>query len=432
MMKDNLPGEFEDFLKERSDQYLIYPSDQVWNNVEEKLHAGRTWVYVSLLFLVVFISGGLVMMNVEDQKEIPAKTGQIAYQFIENDPIEKIYKKLQGITVAGESTKTFDHHLFKHNNTPIGIRESAIIDDTVILFEEFKGEEQVEIPLSVLNLTSGNPKNLKSTVKPEKKNLISTTLETVLAKAKAISKNVTWQIYATPTVSYRKLTGFASNANFQYLQPSFSTNSVFASDVNDAVRHKPGIGFEIGTAMLYPLSRKLSFISGLQINYNHYQISAFKGVPEIATYGVNNVGFGGRVPINTLSYYRNADGYRSAKLRNEHYMVSIPIGLDYKVLGGKKMHLSIASTIQPTYVFANYSYLISTNLKNYAKEPSLNRRWNINSSIEASLHVKTGDFNWSFSPQYRYQLISSFKNKYPIKENLLDLGLKIGVTKTIR
>jgi hypothetical protein len=96
------------------------------------------------------------------------------------------------------------------------------------------------------------------------------------------------------------------------------------------------------------------------------------------------------------------------------------------------MHLSIASSIQPTYVFANYAYLISTNLKNYAKEPSLNRRWNINSSIEASLHVKTGDYNWSFSPQYRYQLISSFKNKYPIKENLLDMGLKIGVTKTIR
>ena len=97
MMKDNLPGEFEDFLKERSDQYLIYPSDRVWNNVEEKVHASRTWVYVSLFFLMAFISGGLVMMNVEEQKEIPSKTGQIAYQFIENDPIVKIYKKMQGI-----------------------------------------------------------------------------------------------------------------------------------------------------------------------------------------------------------------------------------------------------------------------------------------------------------------------------------------------
>ena len=52
MMKDNLPGEFEDLLKERSDQYLIYPSDRVWNNVEEKVHGGRTWVYVSMVFLL--------------------------------------------------------------------------------------------------------------------------------------------------------------------------------------------------------------------------------------------------------------------------------------------------------------------------------------------------------------------------------------------
>jgi hypothetical protein len=110
----------------------------------------------------------------------------------------------------------------------------------------------------------------------------------------------------------------------------------------------------------------------------------------------------------------------------------MPVGLDYMLIGGKKINLSVASTIQPTYVFANYSYLISSNLKNYAKEPSLNRRWNINAAFEASLNIQQGNYKWSFSPQYRYQLISSFKNKYPIKENLLDIGLKVGITKTIR
>jgi hypothetical protein len=184
--------------------------------------------------------------------------------------------------------------------------------------------------------------------------------------------------------------------------------------------------------MLYPLTKKLSLKTGFQLNYNQYQIEAFNGKPEIASYGMNNFGYGGRIPINTISYYRNADGYTPTLLRNEHYMFSIPIGLDYIVAGNKKINFSIASTIQPTYLITNHAYLISTNLKNYAQEPTLNRRWNLNSSIEASLNVQMGNFKWSVAPQYRYQLISSFKNKYPIKENLMDLGLKLSLIRTIR
>ena len=431
-MNDYSPNEFEDFLKEKSDQYLIYPSDEVWGNVEKKIHSGKAWIYVSVILLMLGISGSLVMFNVEEQKEIPAKTGQIAYRFIENDPIEKIYKQLHGITIAGERKGPSFHQHFNHNDTPIGPEILTTKNDQEILFEEFSGAGRVEIPYAALKLSNTKPKKLKSAVKPEKRNIISSTFETVMAKAKQISKNVTWQVYATPTSSYRKLTGFASATNFQYSSASFSTNSIFARDVNDAVRHKPGIGFEIGTAMFYPLTKRLSLKTGLQVNYNHYQIEAYSGFPEIATYGVNNVGFGGRVPINTISYYRNSDGYKAATLRNEHYMISMPVGLDYMLIGGKKINLSVASTIQPTYVFANYSYLISSNLKNYAKEPSLNRRWNINAAFEASLNIQQGNYKWSLSPQYRYQLISSFKNKYPIKENLLDIGLKVGIIKTIR
>jgi oligoribonuclease NrnB/cAMP/cGMP phosphodiesterase (DHH superfamily) len=113
-------------------------------------------------------------------------------------------------------------------------------------------------------------------------------------------------------------------------------------------------------------------------------------------------------------------------------MLSIPIGFDYRILGNKKVNLSVASTIQPSYIFANYSYLISTNLRNYAKAPDLNRKLNVNGAMEASLNFNSGGFKWSIGPQYRYQLMSSFKNKYPIRENLMDFGIKLGVIKTIK
>lgn len=424
--------ELEKFLKERADQYLIYPSDPVWSNIERKLHPNRIWTYISLAFLMFGISGSLVMFNVEEQKEVPAKTGQIAYRFIESDPIEKSIKNLHSITVTAPRKNIHAEHFAGHNNTPVTPDEMAAAPAQDILLESFSDETAISIPETVLKLKGNRPKNIRPSIKAEMKRLFVSTYETVVAQAKKISKKASWQLYATPTVSYRKLTGQASSASYQYSTFSYSTNSVFARDVNDAVRHKPGIGLEIGTSMLYPLGKKLTLKTGLQLNYNQYQIEAYRGVPEIANYGMNNVGYGGRIPISTISYYRNADGYRPATLRNEHYMISMPIGLDLIVAGNKKTNFSIASSIQPTYVFANYSYLISSNLKNYAKEPSLNKRWNINSSFEANVNIQKGDYTLSFGPQFRYQMMSSFKNKYPIKENLMDMGLKLGVTRTIR
>jgi hypothetical protein len=108
------------------------------------------------------------------------------------------------------------------------------------------------------------------------------------------------------------------------------------------------------------------------------------------------------------------------------------IGVDFRVLGNNKINFSVGSSIQPTYVFANYSYLLSTNLKNYAKSPNLNRRWNVNSAVEASLNIQQGKFKWSVAPQFRYQMLSSFKDKYPIRENLTDLGIKVGIIRTIQ
>jgi hypothetical protein len=35
-------------------------------------------------------------------------------------------------------------------------------------------------------------------------------------------------------------------------------------------------------------------------------------------------------------------------------------------------------------------------------------------------------------PQMRYQLLSSYKEDYPIREHLVDYGFKIGIQKTLK
>lgn len=110
----------------------------------------------------------------------------------------------------------------------------------------------------------------------------------------------------------------------------------------------------------------------------------------------------------------------------------MPLGFEVRVFGDDKLQFNVASTIQPTYLLNRNTYLITTDLKNYTKEPSLVRRWNVNTGAEAYVSYTRGDVKWQVGPQFRYQLLSSYQNVYPIKEYLMEYGIKVGITKTIR
>ena len=428
-MKRYTTDELEELLKERSDQYLLYPSDRVWSNIKKELHPNRNWLYSSL-FLLLFagITAGVMLVHQKKSSRVSAQP-YTAYQFLEERPSEKMTSSIASKTPVQWSIRK---NILIYQSAK---RHTAILP---ILNEEQTAEEskkELIVPFSnninAVPLTLENTISLSNLTKTEKKNSFAVAIDNIIEQARKIGKNARWQIYATPTLGYRRLSGEASSLTYQYSSYSLNTNAITARNVNDAVSHRPGMGFEVGAAMYYPLGKRLQFKAGLQANYNHYQIDAFKSIPEIANYGVNNLSFG-RIPISAMSSFTTENGYSNATLRNEHYMLSIPLGIDYRVAGNDKLNFSVATTVQPTYVFANYSYLISTNLRNYAKEPSLNRHWNINSALEANLNIDKGGYKWSIGPQFRYQLMSSFKNKYPITENLTDFGIKVGVIKTIK
>jgi len=431
-MKQKAPEELEELLRERSEQYLLYPSDTVWSNINKELHPNRSWIYVSIIVLL-FLGGTTAVMLKNQEKAswvndrslitmspwiVPTPSEKLALNTLnepEPDPVKEINRKSE-----------FGKFEMLSMTTPL---KSVMIRDEEItkkdLIAPFINTSSLPVLEKPVNFPALNG------IKEVKKGIFASTLDNIIDQARKIGKNAKWQIYATPTIGYRRLNGKASSLAYNYSSFSLSTNAMFARDVNDAVSHSPGMGFEVGTAMFYPLTKRLTFKAGLQANYNHYQINAYESVPEIANYGINNLSYGG-IPISAVSTYTSTDGYSKATLRNEHYMISIPFGLDYRVAGNEKLNFSVASTLQPTYVFTNYSYLISTNLRNYAKEPSLNKNWNINSAFEANLNFEKGDFKWSVGPQFRYQLFSSFKDKYPISENLMDFGVKVGVIKTIK
>ncbi|MEN9953095.1 MAG: hypothetical protein RLZZ520_1363 [Bacteroidota bacterium] len=423
-MKRYSKEEMDELLKEKSDQYLLYPSDRVWTNIHKELHPNNGWRYASLTILFLFIASISIHVKKNELSKGLLNQKQSLYQFIsspssnlKNNTLQlpELFIPIQANRVSKSPQPT---QQLSDLISPAIINERSLSLD---LPHQIEGRLAL-IPTPAVSSTVAAPKE-------EKKHSLSETIDLVVTTAKNISKDIKWQVYGGPSVGYRRLEGQATRNIYQYAVYSLSTNAVFARDVKDVVNHKPAMGFELGTAMIYPLSKRLSIRTGIQANYNQYQIKAFSSIPEIATYSVNNSSSG--TPLSAVSMYRNNEGLSPATIQNEHYMLSIPMGFDYRVSGDEKLNFSVGSSIQPTYVFANYSYLLSSNLQNYAKEPSLNRNWNINGAVEASVNFENKGYRWSIAPQFRYQILSSFKDKYPVKENLMDMGIKVGIIKTI-
>ncbi|MEO8406093.1 MAG: hypothetical protein ABI480_15905, partial [Chitinophagaceae bacterium] len=238
------------------------------------------------------------------------------------------------------------------------------------------------------------------------------------------SKQIIWQLFITPTVSYRKLDENKSFENTSALTYPFAS----LSDVNKAVTHKPDMGLQLGLSAAYPVTTNLRIRGGFQFNVNRYDIKASPYNPEIATINLNASNGNGVNSVSTLTPYRNYGGFKSDWLKNFYFSISVPVGIELKLLGGSKTSFGIAGTLQPTYIIKDRAYLISTDYKNYAEVPSLVRHVNLNTGFETFVNYTSGKTHWQIGPQVRYQVLSSFHNKYPVKENLFDFGVKVAVS----
>jgi len=446
---------FENFLKEKTDEYKLYPSEKVWNNIQQSLHPRRKWPFITAALLLLGIGIGtklaiddwnLSPLTTIDNTNIPADknhdlSGQAPENAVNSATSQQAAGSLSSTRIAtirpilGSNPPVME----KTERNPMSSLEMnpninynrAILDEQektdVINKRNFQVENATRPTAKVISLMNSNPVN-NNGFEAGKENLISNKLNELLTEIVKVKKKTVWQLYFAPTVSYRKLIGQASKSNYSYNGILYSANLGYPSDVNDAVTHKPSLGFELGTAFIYPMSRSFRVKAGLQLNFHNYQVEAYNYIPEIASYGVGNYS----QPINAVSYYRNFNGFSRTWLRNSHVMISVPLGFELKIVGNRKVSFNIASTIQPTYVINNQSYLVSTNLKNYAQEPSLYRKWNVNTGAEAFVAIKSGSIQWVIGPQFRYQLLSSYKDKYPIQEHLLDFGFKVGINKTLK
>ncbi|MBM3441858.1 MAG: hypothetical protein FJX89_04060 [Bacteroidetes bacterium] len=450
----------EGFLQESANDLRMQPSLQVWQGVQKKLHPSPKWPYLAAA-LGVFATGVLTgfwldresspvspLLPIDppntatQQRPTPSSPGidgidaiKLPLTLLQASPFTPAIFPGLGMKDAPDASLSLSPLSRPQLGWPSLPGLPAAYSDEMDLFLPTGRTPALRSNSAPIGSA---PATAESAPAPKAKNLsrlnllASQTTDRIIHQISHLGRKTNLQVYISPSVSYRRLLGQASNLSYPYTNGFvYSANLGFPAEVKDAVNHKPGLGLEAGAALLYPLSRSLRIKAGLQMNFTSYDIEAFSYTPELAPFSAAPGG-GVSPAIQSVSYYRSRGGYRQTWLSNSHLMISMPMGFEYTIGGHRKLSLTVASTLQPSYMLQNKAYLISTDLKNYAEEPDLQRNWNLNAGAEAYLSMRAGTYRWVMGPQIRYQLLSSYQLDYPIREHLVDFGFKVGIQKTLR
>lgn len=452
-------NDFEEFLKQKSDQYKMYPSDRVWDNVYSSLHGRKKWW--ALAFTLFFIGAGLLagrqimlsdyhriatQLNKESSR-LPATTPFIKNTASANSPfgnqlVQKGHphqiaatvnasKLLTAASIANSSTGQSSFTANPFTDAASSFESGKVITNNPVAGEIKTGlvnsEASVQtIPASIKDMAAQKESNKKlKEYKPT--TAVIGAVKDAYDRTNGL-KPSRWllQVYASPTVSYRRLSNYDDQQNVNHVPVSTS----YAADVNRYVNHRPAPGFELGTNIQYKLSDNLSVFAGAQLNYSRYYINAFKYSREKASIELEKA-----FVRDTLSGYtdiRNFSGYAPEQLQNKYLQLSVPVGIEIKLLGHKKLRFSVAGSVQPTFLLTSTSYLLSSDYKNYIQSPDLARTFNVHTNFEAFISYQAAGLKWQIGPQFRSQLLSSYSNQYRVREYLTEYGLKIGVSKTLR
>jgi hypothetical protein len=412
----NNDREFEQFLKENADNHRLYPADSVWESIHARLHPKKRWP-LTVLLLLAFTTGSITWFGPGERSIESIRRTDKVEAAVAMAKANYVSNALANNKVSGSSNQEIRVASTESSPIPASQIEPAIavIEAPAKTYNEATAIAETAASVSTTAITSNEPSYPLS-------------IESVTNsyQRQKHSPRFHWQLHFTPTVSYRSLKEDQKFIAQARMNLSASPLAV-TTELSNVINHRPDLGMQLGLLGTYPLGKRLDLIAGLQFNVSKYDIKAFNYPTEVATIALVNA-WGGSTAVSTVTSFRsNGFTNKASWLRNYYYSISAPVGLEWRILGKKQNHWGFSTTVQPTYMVGNRSYIISMDYQNYAEVPYLINKWNLNVGLETYAKFSVGNTDFRVGPQVRYQLFSSFKKGYPVSEHLYDFGVKLGI-----
>lgn len=440
---------FERLLKQKADEYRMYPSDDSWDKIQQKIRSNTsnfnwkgavflTTIFVSLSLYVSIHQDHLAISKDSNATYSVENKTKIVYVTKVSAPLILAKKPRNKTTVPTVNNKLLPNTVLVETTTTNEIKTKLISTDytgkelTDVVTE--KKQTGIELTMADQSYRLSSPVPTIAPVGIAQQSTIAaieSKVPIVIDENKtdadlnyevdvpvSIKQKPAKQIqfYITPSASYRLL-----------ISENRYTFGNFQQNAEAAVSHNSSIGFEAGAAITFPISNRLQFRTGIQFNRTQYIVTASKYIQEPA-----NVTLNAAPTTQRQTNLRTSNGYFPEDIANTTFQLSIPLGLEYRIAGSQKLSWHFGAGLQPTYQLYATGYLVTGDLKNYIKAPDLLSKMNLNSSLETFFRWGYKKFELQAGPQLRYQLFSNSKGKYPVQEHLVDYGFKIGFIKSLR
>ena len=420
--------ELEQFLIDEVKDHRMYPSDQIWRNIQTEVNGHQTWP--ALTFISIFIISALtvstllnnhpaeksirISLNNSKGSTITNKEGksnpdfnsiaaeQLTAKTLADIKHEKTIDLVEAPIVAMTFTKAdpikiANTHLVNNYPTkPSFINENSLRSVSFNWVANNNATEKNSLLIDGAEIVTSNDNAIaatspaivvpiSNTIKPTE-SIANSTDEylkefafTPSSLVKAKNSKVGYGFFITPSTSYRKLSDTKAKEILGTAPASAPVGLNYTASINNIVRHKPAVGLEFGFAVLYNMTNRFKFKTGVQFNIRQYYIETFQATTDVTT--ISLINSRGVENINVFSPYNNNTGYNSTELDNKMYQVSVPLGLQYDLIKGNQFGVTAEASIQPTFTLNKSLYLLSTDYKHYADGNSLMRKWNVNSSF---------------------------------------------------
>ena len=438
---------FEQMLKDKADEYRMYPSQQSWENIQKRIRPKNNLFNFKSIGLSAALLLGFAI-SISDEQTTKETKASFVSNFTEDSEAP-----LVSASTSTNSAKVIPITAAIRVN-PVSSELPEIITTEAIENEVNEIKAQGPETITILPTVDEMPSLTKATVIIEQNSTAPSLVVKNVAEEKATDINMSEPMASTepavvseenlnvtadvPVITVpkpkRQLQFYiASSASYRvlYNDNKLTFGNILQQDPEKIAKHSPSMGVEFGSAILFPLTKNINFRTGIQINYTRYNVELYRSNPQVATVVLNN-NSGVIQRVTSLSSQNNNGLFKSDEVANETYQLSLPVGLEFKLAGKRQLQWHLATNVQPTYLLSASGYLLTSNFEKYIKAPDLLSNLNLNTSLETFLRWNVKDIQLQAGPQLRYQIFSNSQEGYPIKEHLVDYGFRIGIVKTLK